>query len=146
MLCDSCCAVTKEFCYHLQAYSPIQAPGSIGVPGDVGEDRLVYPADVTNGFQIDIEFVVTNDREFEVILFENLYPLLQDDSGIEHPSLALIPSRYYIKSVLFFPLVCALNFSEYSFLGSWMKHLRVFRIMTISMGANPSLFFLLSRQ
>ena len=36
--------------------------------------------------------------------------------------------------------------SATSFLGSWMKRLRVFRIMTISMEANPSLFFLLSRQ
>ena len=50
MLCDSGCAVPKEFCYHLQAYPPVQAPGSIGVPGDVGEDRLVYPAEVTDGF------------------------------------------------------------------------------------------------
>ena len=50
MLRDSGCAVSKEFGYHLQAYSPVQAPGSIGVSGDVGEDRLVYPAEVTDGF------------------------------------------------------------------------------------------------
>lgn len=44
MLCYSGCAVTKEFCYHLQAYSSVQAPGSIGVPGDVRKDRLIDPA------------------------------------------------------------------------------------------------------
>ena len=87
MLCYPGCAVPKELCYHLQAYSSVQAPGSIGMSGNVGEDRFVYPAEVPDGFQIDIEFVVSNDREFEMILFENLYPLLQDDSGIEHPSL-----------------------------------------------------------
>ena len=44
MLRDSGRAVSEEFGYHFQAYSPVQAPGSIGVSGDVGEDRLVYPA------------------------------------------------------------------------------------------------------
>ena len=50
MLRDSGCAMSQKFGDYLQAYSPVQAPGSIGVPGDVGEDRLVYPAEVTNGF------------------------------------------------------------------------------------------------
>ena len=45
MLRDSGCAVSQKFRHHFQAYSPVQAPGSIGVPGDVGEDRLVYPAE-----------------------------------------------------------------------------------------------------
>ena len=99
----------QKLCYHLQAYPSVKAPGSIGVSGNMGKDRFINPTQVPNGFQIDIEFMIPDDREYEVILFENLYPLLQDDSGIEHPSLALIPSRYYIKSVLFFPCVCALN-------------------------------------
>lgn len=42
------------------------------------------------GLQIDIEFMVAQDRELEMILFENLYPLLQDDCGIEHPSLVTL--------------------------------------------------------
>ena len=42
MLRDSGRAVSEEFGDNLQAYPPVQAPGSIGVPGDVGEDRLVY--------------------------------------------------------------------------------------------------------
>ena len=50
MLCYSGCAVTKELCYHLQAYPSVKAPGSIGVSGDVGEDRFVYPAEVSYGF------------------------------------------------------------------------------------------------
>jgi hypothetical protein len=50
VLCDSGCAVPQEFGDHFQAYSPVQAPGSISVSGDVGEDRLVYPAEVTDGF------------------------------------------------------------------------------------------------
>ena len=50
MLRDPGRAVSEEFGDHLQAYPSIQAPGSIGVSGDVGEDRLVYPAEVTDGF------------------------------------------------------------------------------------------------
>ena len=50
MLRDSGCAMPKELCYHFQAYPSVQAPGGIGVSGDVGEDRLVYPAEVTDGF------------------------------------------------------------------------------------------------
>ena len=34
--------------------------------------------------------MISNDREFEVIPFENLYPLLQDISGLEHSSLVPI--------------------------------------------------------
>ena len=49
MLRDSDCAVPKEFCYNLQAYPSIQAPGSIGMSGDVGEDGLVNPAKVSYG-------------------------------------------------------------------------------------------------
>lgn len=44
VLCYPGCAVPKELCYYLQAYSSVQAPDSIGVSGDVGEDRFVYPA------------------------------------------------------------------------------------------------------
>ena len=50
MLGDSGRAMSKKFGYHLQAYSPVQAPGSIGVSGDVEEDRFVYPAEVSYGF------------------------------------------------------------------------------------------------
>ena len=82
MLCDSGCAVPKEFNYYLQAYSSIQAPGSLGVSDNVGKDRFINATEVSDGFQIDIEFMIPDDREFEVILFENLYPFLQDDSGI----------------------------------------------------------------
>ena len=67
MLCYPGCAVPKELCYYLQAYSSVQAPGSIGVSGNVGKDRFVYPAEVPYGFKIDIEFMVPNDREFEMI-------------------------------------------------------------------------------
>lgn len=35
MLCYPGCAVTKEF--HLQAYPSVKAPGSIGVPCNVGK-------------------------------------------------------------------------------------------------------------
>ena len=90
MLCYSCCAVPQEFCYHLQTYPSTQTPGSIGVSGNVGKDRFINPTQVPYGFQIDIEFVVPNDREFEVIFFENLHPLLQDDSSIEHPGLVAL--------------------------------------------------------
>ena len=50
MLRDSGCAMSQKFGDYLQAYSSVQASGSIGVPGDVGEDRLVYPTKVTDGF------------------------------------------------------------------------------------------------
>ena len=87
MLCDSGCAMPQELGYHLQAYTSVQAPGSIGVSSNVGKDRFINPTQVPDGFEIDVEFMISNDREFEVILFENLYTLLQDDSGIEHPGL-----------------------------------------------------------
>ena len=82
MLSNPGCAVPKELCYHLQAYSPVQAPGSIGVPGNVGEDGLVYPAEVTDGFQIDIHLVIAQYWQLEVVLFEYLHPLFQDDGSI----------------------------------------------------------------
>ena len=41
MLCYSGCAVPQELCHHLQAYSSVQAPGSIGVSGNVGKDRFI---------------------------------------------------------------------------------------------------------
>ncbi len=50
MLCDSGCAMSQEFGDHFQAYPSIQTPGSIGVSGDVGEDRFVYHAEVSYGF------------------------------------------------------------------------------------------------
>lgn len=50
MLCYPGCAVPKELCYYLQAYPSVKAPGSIGVSGNVGEDRFVYPAEVSYGF------------------------------------------------------------------------------------------------
>ena len=83
MLCYSGCAVPQELGYHLQAYTSVQAPGSIGVSSNVGKDRFINPTQVPDGIEIDVEFMISNDREFEVILFENLYTLLQDDSGIE---------------------------------------------------------------
>ena len=41
VLCDSCCAMPKEFGYHFQSYPPVQASGCIGVSGYMGEYRLV---------------------------------------------------------------------------------------------------------
>ena len=49
MLGDSGRAVSQKFRHNFQANSPVQAPGSIGVSCDVGEDRLVYPKEVTGG-------------------------------------------------------------------------------------------------
>ena len=64
MLCDSCCAVTKEFCYHFQAYSSVQAPGSIGVSGNVGKDRFINATEVSYGFQIDCHLVMEVARSW----------------------------------------------------------------------------------
>ena len=60
--------------------------------------------------------MVPNDREFEVILFENLYTLLQDDSGIEHP--CLVPLVVYVVlTVLCYLEVCGAYLrTKYSFL------------------------------
>ena len=126
MLCDSGCAVTKEFCYHFQAYSSVQAPGSIGVSGNVGEDRLVYPAEVSNGFQIDIEFVVPNDREFEVIFFENLHPLLQNDSCIEHPGLVALVVDVVLTILRYLEVCGAYLRTECSFLRQLSLRSRIF--------------------
>lgn len=49
MLGDSGRAMSKKFRHNFQAYSSIQAPGGICVSGNVGEDRLVYSAEVTDG-------------------------------------------------------------------------------------------------
>ncbi len=43
VLCYPGCAVPKELGYYLQAYSSVQAPDSIGVSDDVGEERLDVP-------------------------------------------------------------------------------------------------------
>ena len=55
--------------------------------------------------------MISNDREFEVILFENLYPLLQDISGLEHPS--LVPIVVDVVLTIFCYLeVCGASFIQ----------------------------------
>ena len=126
MLCYSGCAVTQELGDHLQAYSSVQAPGSIGVSGNVGKDRFINPTQVPDGFQIYIEFMIPDDREFEVILFENLHPLLQDDSGIEHPSLVALVV-YVVLTILRYLEVCGAYLrTKYSFLRQLSLKSRIF--------------------
>ena len=127
MLCYPSCAVPEELCYHLQAYPSVQAPGSIGVSGNVGEDRFINATEVSDGFQIDIEFMIPDDREFEMIFFENLHPLLQDDSGIEHPSLVALVV-YVVLTILRYLEVCGAYLrTKYSFQWQLSLKLRIFK-------------------
>lgn len=43
MLCNSGCAVSKEFSHHLQAYSSVKASSGISVSCDVRKDRFINP-------------------------------------------------------------------------------------------------------
>ena len=44
----------------------------------MGENGFVDATDVPNGFQINIEFVVSNEGKSEIILLQDLAPFLQN--------------------------------------------------------------------
>jgi hypothetical protein len=97
------------------------------VSGNVGKDRFINAAQVSDSFQIDIEFMIPDDMEFEVILFKNLHPLLQDDSGVEHPSLVPLVV-YVVLTILRYLEVCGAYLrTKYSFLRQLSLKLRIFK-------------------
>ena len=62
MLCDSCRTMTKELGNHLEPDAPVQTPGSVSMSGDVAEYGLINSADITNGLQISIDFLIGYHR------------------------------------------------------------------------------------
>ena len=71
--------------------------------------------------------MVPNDREFEVIFLENLHPLLQDDSGIEHPGLVALVV-YVVLTILRYLEVCGAYLrTKYSFLRQLSLKPRIFK-------------------
>ena len=70
--------------------------------------------------------MIPDYREFEVILFENLHPLLQDDSGVEHPSLVPLVV-YVVLTILRYLEVCGAYLrTKYSFLRQLSLKSRIF--------------------
>ena len=70
--------------------------------------------------------MIPDDREFEVILFENLHPLLQDDSGIEHPCLVALVVDGVLTIFRYLEVCGAYLRTKYSFLRQLSLKSRIF--------------------
>ena len=77
--------MSQQSGHHLQPDPSVQTAGRIGVSGHVGEDGFINAADVPDGFQINIEFVVSDEGKSEIILLQDLDPFFQNDRGITDP-------------------------------------------------------------
>ena len=63
--------MSQQSGHHLQPNSSVQTSGRIGVSGHVGENGFVNAADVPDGFQVNIELVVSDEGKSEVVLLQD---------------------------------------------------------------------------
>ena len=77
--------VSQQSGHHLQPDPTVQTAGRIGVSGHVGENGFVDAADVPDGFQINIEPVISDEGKSEVVFLQDLDPFFQNDRGITDP-------------------------------------------------------------